>query len=158
MHYFYQLLVLNWLSKIREKESIECGKMIFLKYLRLHLHLNLSLNDQMVIHKQNSHQITIHQIWITLVKWPNGNSETKHSSNYHLAIQQLFLNGLQNSCWIAIQTQAQTQMELGVYEMHRKCIWALKPKSFWGPLSRHWTLAAMDHSAGATPLHYISRS
>ena len=56
--------------------------LVFSKYLRLRLRLSLSLNGR----------ITIRQIWIKSVKWPNGNSETKQLPNYHLAIRPIFPN------------------------------------------------------------------
>ena len=67
-------------------------------------------------------------VWIKSIKRPNGNSETKQSLNYNLAIQLTFpnlMNGdlatvLWLNCHSAIQTQTQTQTEPGAYRMHSK--------------------------------------
>ena len=82
---------------------------MFSRYLRFRLRLSLSLNVQVAIRQQNSHQITIHQIWIKSVKWPNGNLESKQSPNYHVAVRPTFPNLTNgNSATVQIQTQTQT--------------------------------------------------
>ena len=62
----------------------------------------------MAIRQQNSCRITIHQIWIKLVKWLNGNSET--------TVAELPFGHSINFSWV--QTQTQTESE--AYRMHRR--------------------------------------
>ena len=110
--------------------------MLFSKCLRLRLGLSLSLNSPMAIQWQNSCGITIRQIGIKLVKWQNGNSETKQLLNYHSAIWPTFPklpNGnsatvLSSNCHSTVQPQTQTQTEPEAYRMHVK----VSPGR-WGP-------------------------
>ena len=83
--------------------------MIFLKNVNLTL-----LGKNVTLEKPFPFQVFVHCvqlrrkticIWIKLVKQQNGNLETKHSPNYHSAIQQTF------------QTQTQTQTKPEAYRI-----------------------------------------
>ena len=90
----------------------------FLKYLRFRLHL--SLNGRTAIRRQNSHRITIHQIWRKLVEWPNDSSQSVTKQ-----FESEWQNGnlatvLSLNCHSVVQTQTQTQTEPEAYRMHDK--------------------------------------